>query len=234
MATSEAKIRANRLNAQRSTGPRSLAGKRRSRYNALKHGWRGRMLIPVGEDGEMFLQMRRQLVRTFGAVTDAERILCTRIALAIWRGLRATRAETQAIDGVAEGFAITGHGDDDPAAAALSEFLRDGTSRSSLMQLVRYERHLTREARDGIRLLKEVQAARRAHVDGTACLEVGTILDGADPDADEAPPLARASGPAVALRPADAPPGAPVAPPVADDANVVDGLPALAAIRRVR
>jgi hypothetical protein len=36
--TSEAKIAANRRNAQRSTGPRTKAGKARVRRNALRHG----------------------------------------------------------------------------------------------------------------------------------------------------------------------------------------------------
>src|SRR5262249_52788262 len=39
--TSEKKIAANRMNAQRSTGPRTAAGKERSRRNALKHGLSG-------------------------------------------------------------------------------------------------------------------------------------------------------------------------------------------------
>ena len=36
--TSEAKIAANRRNAQRSTGPRTASGKARIRHNAFKHG----------------------------------------------------------------------------------------------------------------------------------------------------------------------------------------------------
>jgi hypothetical protein len=44
--TSAAKIAANRRNAQRSTGPRSAAGKARSRYNALQH----RLNVPVQYD----------------------------------------------------------------------------------------------------------------------------------------------------------------------------------------
>src|SRR4051794_8845514 len=38
MATSDARIHANRLNALKSTGPRTEAGKAISRANALKHG----------------------------------------------------------------------------------------------------------------------------------------------------------------------------------------------------
>jgi hypothetical protein len=40
-ATSEARIQANRQNALRSTGPKTEAGKERSRQNGLKHGLTG-------------------------------------------------------------------------------------------------------------------------------------------------------------------------------------------------
>jgi hypothetical protein len=44
--TSAAKIAANWRNAQRSTGPRSAAGKARTRYNALQH----RLNVPARYD----------------------------------------------------------------------------------------------------------------------------------------------------------------------------------------
>ena len=36
--SSDKKIKANRLNSKKSTGPKSLAGKKRSSLNAIKHG----------------------------------------------------------------------------------------------------------------------------------------------------------------------------------------------------
>jgi hypothetical protein len=44
--TSDRKIESNRKNAQKSTGPRSEAGQRRSRRNALRHG----LSIAIGSD----------------------------------------------------------------------------------------------------------------------------------------------------------------------------------------
>src|SRR5215212_2258248 len=46
---SAAKIAANRRNAQKSTGPRSAAGKARARYNALEHG----LTIPISQDARV-------------------------------------------------------------------------------------------------------------------------------------------------------------------------------------
>jgi hypothetical protein len=45
-----AQLNANRLNAQRSTGPRTDAGKAATRFNALKHGIEARSLVIPGED----------------------------------------------------------------------------------------------------------------------------------------------------------------------------------------
>jgi hypothetical protein len=44
--TSDRKIESNRKNAQKSTGPRSEAGQRRSRRNALRHG----LAVAIGSD----------------------------------------------------------------------------------------------------------------------------------------------------------------------------------------
>ena len=49
MATA-AQITANRANAQKSTGPRSVEGKSASRFNALKHGIDAASIVIPGED----------------------------------------------------------------------------------------------------------------------------------------------------------------------------------------
>jgi hypothetical protein len=50
MPASEAQIRANQLNSQRSTGPRTACGKENSRRNALKHGLTGAGVVLPNED----------------------------------------------------------------------------------------------------------------------------------------------------------------------------------------
>ena len=47
---SPAQINANRANAQKSTGPRSVEGKSASRFNALKHGMDAASIVIPGED----------------------------------------------------------------------------------------------------------------------------------------------------------------------------------------
>jgi hypothetical protein len=53
--TSDRKIESNRKNAQKSTGPRSEAGQRRSRRNALRHG----LAIAIGSDPSSSEEIKR-------------------------------------------------------------------------------------------------------------------------------------------------------------------------------
>ena len=58
MTVSAAKLEANRRNAMRSCGPRTDAGKSRSKLNAVKHGMRAATLVLLDEDPEA-LENRR-------------------------------------------------------------------------------------------------------------------------------------------------------------------------------
>ena len=59
MSSSIKQLNANRANAKSSTGPRTEAGKSRSRLNALKHGLSAKALIIVGECADGFLRNPR-------------------------------------------------------------------------------------------------------------------------------------------------------------------------------
>ena len=50
MTVSAAKLEANRRNSQKSTGPRTEAGKIASSQNAVTHGLRAKTLVLLGED----------------------------------------------------------------------------------------------------------------------------------------------------------------------------------------
>jgi hypothetical protein len=52
MAISEAKLEANRRNSLKSCGPRTQAGKDRSKLNAVKHGMRAATLVLLDEDAQ--------------------------------------------------------------------------------------------------------------------------------------------------------------------------------------
>lgn len=84
MATDK-QIEANQRNALMSTGPRSLAGKARSRQNALKHGLTASQTMLPGEDPVEFAGLRESLFNSLKPLNDLEFQLVERIASLIWR-----------------------------------------------------------------------------------------------------------------------------------------------------
>ena len=92
--TTEKKAASNRRNAQKSTGPRSAAGKTLVSRNALKHGLLSRHLIAEGESQEEFSDLLRLLLDEFRPVGLVEHALVERVGVAIWRQRRLVRAES--------------------------------------------------------------------------------------------------------------------------------------------
>lgn len=94
----EKQLAANRRNAQRSTGPRTAAGKAVSRWNALKHGVLAQAIIPPAlephESREAFDQLLETLRQELSPATALEELLVERIATSYWRLGRVLRAES--------------------------------------------------------------------------------------------------------------------------------------------
>lgn len=90
----------NRRNAQRSTGPRTPAGKAISRGNALRHGLCANPAAGVIEDGGVFEHLYAELTEAIQPRNILEEQLIHQIALSLWRRQRATRIDA-AISGIA-------------------------------------------------------------------------------------------------------------------------------------
>jgi len=95
---SDAKILANRLNAQKSTGPRTIEGKAAVSQNAVKHGLLAERDVISSENTADFDLYRRQLLDELSPVSPMESILAERIVTLSWRLKRAGRFQNQAID----------------------------------------------------------------------------------------------------------------------------------------
>src|SRR5262245_16694546 len=87
-------IEANRLNALKSTGPRTEEGKRRSRCNAIRHGLTAETVIAGLEDPEDYESFEATIVADYDPTTAVERELVLRLASILWRLRRATGIET--------------------------------------------------------------------------------------------------------------------------------------------
>ncbi len=83
---------ANRRNSKLSTGPRTAAGKGRSKFNAVTHGLTAQSVLLPGEDPSQLAAQRQQLIDSLQPRHAAELTAIERMAAAIWRSDRSTRA----------------------------------------------------------------------------------------------------------------------------------------------
>jgi len=97
MAT-ETQIIANRLNAQKSTGPRTPEGKAVVSQNSIKHGLLAEQDVIASESEADFNLYRRQLLDELNPLSPMESVLAERIVTLSWRLKRAGRFQNQAID----------------------------------------------------------------------------------------------------------------------------------------
>ena len=86
--TSDKQWQANRLNALRSTGPRTEEGKASSRINALRHGLTATKIALPGENEAQYEELRAGLLAEYAPTTLAEEILVDRLAGFVWRHRR--------------------------------------------------------------------------------------------------------------------------------------------------
>jgi hypothetical protein len=98
MAATAKQLHANRINALRSTGPTSPAGKAAVARNAVRHGILGGTLLLADEDPSEFHGLLDDLSTSLRPVGALELALVERIAVSLWRQRRLVRAETAAIE----------------------------------------------------------------------------------------------------------------------------------------
>src|SRR5579885_817272 len=92
---SEAKLAANRANAEKSTGPKSEEGKSRSSRNSFKHGLYSKQLVLPGEDPAALDALKADLRAEHQPANETEEILVNELAEQYWRLRRARRLEAE-------------------------------------------------------------------------------------------------------------------------------------------
>jgi hypothetical protein len=91
--TSDRKAEANRQNALKSTGPKTLEGKTAVRLNAVKHGLLAEEILLPGEDEAALRKLGERLRTELQPVGELENMLVARIISAQWRLRRLGRVE---------------------------------------------------------------------------------------------------------------------------------------------
>jgi hypothetical protein len=91
---SDRQIAANRLNAQKSTGPKTEAGKQHSRRNTLRHGLTAETIFNVLEDPADYEAFETGIRGAYQPRTAVEHELISRLASLLWRLRRSTAIES--------------------------------------------------------------------------------------------------------------------------------------------
>ncbi len=92
--TTDAQIQANRKNAKRSTGPRTAAGKLKSKANSLSHGLLVNSPTLPGEDTKLWEQHRDGFFSDFAPVGAIQQALVELLACLHWKIIRGLNYET--------------------------------------------------------------------------------------------------------------------------------------------
>jgi hypothetical protein len=95
---SPAQIAANRANAKKSTGPRTVEGKQRASMSALQHGLAAQTVVLPHEDSLAYDDMRMSLYNQHEPATPDECMLVDQLAAAWWRTVRVRQIETDMLD----------------------------------------------------------------------------------------------------------------------------------------
>ncbi len=159
---SEAQLRANRLNAQKSTGPRTEEGKQRASLNATRHGLTGQVLTLTAEEMKALHALIGDLEKQYLPGNTHEKHLVHMLAQLQYRlhRIMATEHNLFAI-GITENseFWDVNH-PEAQTAFVLAETLR--RSKDPLLTLSIYEQRLMRQYEKTLKMLREVQAERKS------------------------------------------------------------------------
>jgi len=98
MMATEAQVVANRLNARKSTGPRTPDGKAAVAQNAVRHGLLAQQVVIRGEDPGEFEFYRDQMLGELSPAGAMESMLAERVVGLAWRLRRAERIQAEVFD----------------------------------------------------------------------------------------------------------------------------------------
>jgi hypothetical protein len=155
--SSRAQKRANKQNAQHSTGPRTDEGKQRCSQNAVKHGLRSKHPVIPGEDPAEYQSKLDKLRNDLRPVNALEDEIVEQIADASWRLKRLSRIEAAVNSYHLDRCANKEHNAGKDEEHILGDTFT-GYALTDLQRLSRYESQLSRRFH---RLTKELRDLRK-------------------------------------------------------------------------
>ena len=160
MATLD-QLRANRENSQRSTGPKTEEGKRRSALNGTRHGLTGRVILLPYEDMQAYNAFCKRWFNDLQPKGIHEEILVQNMADCQWV-LNRAQTHIESIEACGQATfgenVNTGHPEADTAVAGGITAAKRATE---LDKISRYRNRWVREFNGASKQLREIQAERR-------------------------------------------------------------------------
>ena len=160
---SQARLDANRQNAQHSTGPRSSAGKAKVALNAIKTGLTSQVVVMPHEDAREYQLHLARRFKKYAPIGDDEHMLAQQIIDNEWRLARVAPSEAAVYALGYRNFSADFADEEDATTRAalirakiMQEFRRD------LSNIALQERRLRNHIEKDVAKLEELQASRRA------------------------------------------------------------------------
>jgi hypothetical protein len=159
----EAQLNARRQNAQLSTGPRTIAGKKRSSLNAFRHGLTGQIIVHTPEDQEAFNKHCDGIREALAPEGALELDLAQAIAEDRWR-LNRARALENSIFALGQTEHVPEDSDNPDVDAALAQGRTWIAHAHELQLLSTYENRIRRSVEKNTAELRALQAERKAAI----------------------------------------------------------------------
>jgi hypothetical protein len=158
---SEKRIEANRRNAQKSTGPRSIDGRARSSMNALRHGITGQVSIMTVEDRGAHDKFVQELIAGLQPEGAVELQFASVIAEDFWRlqRIRAVENDMLALGNFSDAAAIDVDHPEIHASLTRAQTFLDQSK--DFERLTLYEQRINRAIEKNRKQLGELQAERK-------------------------------------------------------------------------
>jgi len=151
----------NRANAQHSTGPRTEAGKQRTRLNALRHGLTGHTIVLPSEDQSAYQRHSQSFLDEYRPQGATETQLVQSLLDTSWQLNRAAAVETNLFSlGISESENRI-RASHPEAEAALNMALAYREHNRAFANIGIYRQRLAREFERTLLLLRQIQAERR-------------------------------------------------------------------------
>ena len=158
---SNGRAAANKMNAQKSTGPRTAAGKQRSSLNALRHALTGQVVVLPTEDYAAYQRHLQRFVDQFQPKGALEEQLVQSLGDTTWRLNRVPATEATFLTLAAQGQIDSIQTNEPRAATALAQAQAFHHHSQALANIGIYEQRLARLFDRTLNQLREIQAERR-------------------------------------------------------------------------